>query len=134
MLSISRGDESFVTAPIAGWERIAPTELRGGVNIAFAYFDTHVANIPKGYYTLKAFANVTGVNTVPGTVQLIDQQHHVVAEIPAEAMVHSLTVPDGASSRRTYVTITRDGTARKIWYRCSNGSCILMHVLSDDPW
>ncbi len=56
-------------------------------------------------------------------VQLIDRFGKIVAEIPAEAEIHSLRVPDnlvvGDMPGVTYV-----------WYRCPNGVCVRIPVFN----
>lgn len=125
VFSISRGTETVAVAPIAGWEQIPATQLRNGVNIAFAYIDTAEPNVPRGYYTLKAYANVTDVGTIDAKVQLINRSGRVASEIPAQAEIHSLTVPPEAASRRTFVTTAAARQANRpiIWLRCPNGVC-----------
>ena len=134
VFTLSRGAETVAVAPIAGWEQVPATDLRKGVNVAYAYFSTQEPKVPAGYYTLKAYADVNGVGTVAARVQLVDRGGKVVGEIPAEAEVHSLTVPPTAASQRTFVTTTDDreavatqvapGIRPRIWIRCPNGVCL----------
>jgi hypothetical protein len=128
VFSISRGKQTFTAAPIVGWEQIPATALPNGVDIAYAYFATK--EVPKGYYKLKAFANPTGVGTVDGKVQLIDQGGKVAAEIPAQVEIHSMTVPEGASSRRTnLMTFTDEKGQTIMWARCPNGQCTKIVII-----
>lgn len=132
--TIASGNEIFVTAPVTGWEQLPASQLKGGVNIAFAYVGTSVPNVPPGYYTLKAFADGSRLGTVDAKVQFIDREGKVAAEIPAEAEIHSLTVPAKAASLHTFVTtLTRNSSTsvnqRVIWFRCPNGECIRFPVL-----
>jgi hypothetical protein len=140
VFSISRGSETFAAATIAGWEQIPTTELRKGVDIAFAYFSTADPKVPKGYFTLRAYADVTSVGTVVARVQLIDHKGKVAAEIPAEADIYSLTVPLAPASHRTFVTTAgarqihdEDLMRRRgitICFCCSNGGCICFRILT----
>ncbi|MFY9554886.1 MAG: hypothetical protein WAV20_18205 [Blastocatellia bacterium] len=137
VFSIARGTEALAVAPVAGWERIPATQMRNGVNIAFAYFDTKEPKVRRGYYTLKAYANVTEVGTVDARVELIDRSGRVAGEIPAQAEIHSLTVPPEAASRRTFVTTATavqtpiNPNRPRIWFRCPNGVCIIVGVFTD---
>lgn len=130
VFSVSRGDDSFTAAPVVGWEQTPATALREGVNIAFAHFATEEPKVPEGYYTLKGFADVTGVGTVPARVQLVDREGNVAAELEAEAEVHSLTVPEPLPFRQTFVTAQPDRLGRLvIWFRCPNGVCFRIPIL-----
>jgi len=133
IFAISRGDESFVTVPIAAWAQIPASQLQKGVNFAFSYFSTTVPNVPVGYYTLRVFADGSRLGTVAAKIQLIDQHGKVTAEIPAQVEIHSLTVPP--NSRTTYVTTSGEistepaGQSIWVWHRCSNGQCVLIDIL-----
>lgn len=130
VFTLARGDESITASPIKGWETIPATELRNGVNIAFAHFGIAEPKVPAGYYTLKAFADPTGVGTVEARVQLIDGQGGVAAELPALAEIHSMTVPEQARSQRSFITTGPAGQGRTvIWFRCPNGVCIRFQTL-----
>ena len=132
--SITQGKETFSAAPAAGWENIPPTAMRNGVTIGFAYFSTEDPKIPRGYYTLKAFADVKEVGTVAARVQLIARNGKVVTEIPAQADVFSLTVPPSSAKKVVITTDARrhvtDGASpllpqgRIICFCCSNGECV----------
>ncbi|MEA2239526.1 MAG: hypothetical protein QOC81_4250 [Thermoanaerobaculia bacterium] len=117
------GGETFSAAPITTWERTPATALRNGADIAFVYSSADAEGIPKGYYTLRAVADVTAPGTLNGTVQFIDRQGNVAAKLPATAEVHSMTVPEAASTRRSYVTVTNENGARIIVICCTNGTC-----------
>lgn len=129
VLSVSRGQETFLTAPIASWVRTPATELRTGVNIAFVYVSAKAPNVPPGYYTVRAFADDVRVGKVAGRAQLIDRNGKVAAEIPGQVEIHSLTVPPSA---RTVFVTTGDGPdgQLRIWHRCDNGQCFLFGVFS----
>jgi|GEM_PF-1884201 len=137
VFTISRGAETVAVAPIAGWERVPATDLRKGTDVAFAYFSASEPKVPAGHYTLRAFADVNGVGTMPARIQLVDREGRVAGEIAAEVEVHSLTVPAEAASLRTFVTVTDDrvvseaahvavggGTRPRVWIRCPNGVCL----------
>lgn len=141
VFTLSRGSETVTAAPIAGWEQVPATDLRKGVNFAYAYFSTQEPKVPAGYYTLRAFADVNSVGTSAARVQLLDRDGKIAAEVPAEVEVHSLTVPQGVGSLRSFVTATDDratlaaqvvpGIRPRLWFRCPNGQCIRMLVLSE---
>lgn len=125
IFSLSRGTEAVSVAPIAGWESIPATALPNGVDFAFGYFDTREINIPAGYYRLRAFANPTAPGTVTGRVQFINRAGAVVAEVPAEIEVHTMTVPPEAASQRSFVAAVLDRQHQQGgWFRCPNGTCV----------
>lgn len=138
--SITQGTETFSAAPAAGWENIPPTAMRNGVTIGFAYFSTEDPKIPKGYYTLKAYGDVKEVGTVAARVQLIARNGKVVAEIPAQADVFSLTVPPSSAKKVVITTDARrhvtEGTpsllpqGRIICFCCSNGECVCFRAFA----
>jgi hypothetical protein len=129
VLSVSRGQETFITAPIASWVHTPATELRNGINIAFVYVSAKEPHVPAGYYTIRAFADDIRVGKVAGRAQLIDRNGKVAAEIPAQVEIHSLTVPPNA---RTVFVTTGDGPdgQLRLWHRCDNGQCYLFGVFS----
>lgn len=129
VFTVSRGDETVTLAPIAGWEGVPATALPNGVEFAFAHFSTRTPNVPRGYYRLRAIADARGVGTVEGRVQLIDSAGRVAAELPAQVEVHSMTVPEGADTRRSFMIGATDGRRQIIWARCPNGQCIRIVVL-----
>lgn len=130
IFTVSRADETVTLAPIAGWEVVPATALPNGVEFAFAYFSTRTPSVPRGYYRLRAIADPRGVGTVDGRVQLIDSGGRVAAELAAQVEVHSMTVPEGADTRRSYmIGATTDGQRQIIWARCPNGQCIRIVVL-----
>jgi hypothetical protein len=134
VFSISRAGDSFAAAPIVGWENVAATELRDGVDIAFAYVALSEPEVPAGYYTLRAFADATEVGTVDARVELVDDQGEVRAELPAQAEIHSLTVPDPAPFRNTFILAQPDRLGRTlIWLRCPNGVCIRIPIFEPRP-
>lgn len=118
------GNETFTTAPITTWERTPATALRNGVDIAFAS-STGSGDIPAGNYTLRATADVSEIGTMNGTIQFVDREGKVAASLPAAAEIHSLEVPETASTRRSYVTVTNDiaHQRRIIVYCCTNEVC-----------
>jgi hypothetical protein len=137
--SITQGTETFSAAPAAGWENIPPTAMRNGATIGFAYFSTEDRKIPKGYYTLKAYADVKEVGVVAARVQLIARNGRVVAEIPAQADVFSLTVPPNSAKRVVLTTDRRHGAegtspllpqGRIICFCCSNGVCVCFRAFA----
>lgn len=133
VVTLSRGDDQIVTAASTAWDRTPATELRNGVDIAFAYVDTSDPDIPAGYYTLRAQADVEAVGTVDGTVQFVDSQGNVAAEVSAVTEVHSLTVADELPFDTSVVVVSpREPGRYEIWYRCPNGVCIRFPFLP--PW
>lgn len=133
--SMTQGTETFSAAPAAGWERTPPTQLRKGANIGFGYFSLADPRIPAGYYTLRAFADVKDIGTIDAKIQFIDRRGKVAAEIPAQAEIHSLTVPPGAESKPPIITTAalRANPALPVGriivcFCCSNGACICISV------
>jgi hypothetical protein len=129
VFTVSRGNETVTVAPKVGWEQVPATALPNGVDFAYGYFSTAELNVPRGYYTLRAIANPTGVGTVPARVQLIDRAGRVAAEIPAEIEIHSMTVPAEAALSRSFVSAIVSGRQQGIWLRCPNGQCIRLFIL-----
>ena len=132
VFTLSRGTEAVTVAPIVGWENVPATALPNGVDFGFGYFATREPNVPAGYYRLRAFANPTGPGTVAGRVQLINRAGAVVAELPAEIEVHSMTVPPEAASQRSFVAAAMNVRQQQFaWFRCPNGTCIRIFLLRE---
>ena len=133
--SMTQGTETFSVAPVVGWQRTPATDLRKGVNIGYGYFSTAEPRIPRGYYTLRAYADVNDVGTIAARIQFIDRSGRVAAELPAQADIHSLTVPPGAASIRPTIS-TASGRVTEamrpmlpggriiVCFCCSNGVCV----------
>jgi hypothetical protein len=132
--TLSRGEESVVAAPIAGWETIPATQLAEGVPFAFAYLSAREAGVPEGYYTLRAFADATSVGTVEARVELVDEEGEVAGQLPAVAEIHALSVPEHPPFERSFIT-SRPGDSGQtvLWFRCPNGVCIRTPILSRRP-
>jgi hypothetical protein len=93
MVHYAQWGASFYTAPAASFETSAATELVRGVDLGVAYVDSPGQKYPKGYYTLKAFANPTQPGEVNGTIQVIGADGRAAAELPATVTVDSMSAP-----------------------------------------
>jgi hypothetical protein len=133
IVSITDGSATFVTAAVQEWEQTPATALRKGADIAFAYSAGTGLGVPDGYYRVRAFADVSAIGTVAGTVQLVNQSGTEVAKLPATFEVHSLTIPEKMSSNRTFTTITnekpQEARRRIVIWCCSNGVCIIISTI-----
>lgn len=92
--TVSQGNLTFSATSIAGVENIAPAEYASGVDIGFAYLHPPSDNIPAGYYTLRATANIQDVGTTDGRLQLINSSGEAVASASGEFEVFSMTPTD----------------------------------------
>jgi len=129
IVSIKSGTDTLVTAPIVSWEDMPSTSLNRGVDIAFLYSSATSGRFPPGYYTVRAFADVTRVGRIDGTYRLIDRQGNVAATLPAVMEIHSLNLPQ-ATARRSFATITEETNEQGLRIRitihcCSNGTCTI---------
>ena len=120
---------AITIAPLTTWERVPATALRDGVDFAFAHFSRAAGDLPAGHYTLRASADVSKTGTFPATVQLIDKQRKVAGTLEAIVQVHSLTIPEQASTRRSFVTISgapdqKEEGSTHIVVCCPNGYCV----------
>jgi hypothetical protein len=129
------GTQIVSVAPITTWEHTPATALRNGVDVAFVHFSTATQQIPAGYYTLRASANVENLGSVPARIQFIDRDGKVAGSQEAITEVHSLTIPAVASTRTTYTTIDDDGLAPNPAERriiivicCPNGDCFIIVI------
>jgi hypothetical protein len=91
MVHYAQWGASFYTAPAAGFETSAAADLVRGVDLGVAYVDSPGQKYPKGYYTLKAFANPTQPGDVNGTIQVIGADGRTAAELPATVSVDSIS-------------------------------------------
>lgn len=139
IFSMTRGKEAFAIAPIAGLEQTPATELRKGVDIAFAYFATDNPKVPAGYYTLRAQTDDVKVGNVAAKIHLLDRSGKAVAVVTGEAEIHSLTVPASAASQRTFVTVAVPRTGPVVlepiryWVKCPNGFCVRGDIFVPRP-
>ena len=135
IVSYRNGAQTVTVAPITTWEQTPATALRNGVAIGFAYFSKATQDIPVGYYTLKASADVSKTGTIPATIQFVDRQGKVAASQQAVAEIHSLTIPPQASTRTSFVTIADEprpssvsGRLVVVIWCCPNGECFGMVI------
>lgn len=140
IVTATSGTHTFGIAPITTWESTPATALRSGVDIAFVYLSTPTETVGEGYYTLRASSDVTKTGSLPSTIQFIDRNGSVAGKLTATAEVHSLTIPEEASTRRTFVTVRQDprpgvsnipkiGPIRVIVLCCPNGECFYFILL-----
>lgn len=96
---------SWFAASAANLESLPATELSGGVNVGVAYFDLPDQKFPKGFYKIRASADVKQVGRVDAKGQLINDKGEIVGEMRATIDVKSMTVPEGSTSRFTAISI-----------------------------
>lgn len=128
------GIQTVTIAPITTWERTPATELRGGVDVAFTHLSSPTREIPAGYYTLRATADVSNTGTIPATIHFVDRDGKVAGQMTATTQVHSLTIPEQASTRRSYVTANDELQPNGqrliiIVICCPNGDCLVIIFL-----
>ena len=132
----SSGTDTFTIAPITSWENTPATALRDGADIAFIYVSGATETIPAGYYKVRARADVSQPGTIPARIEFIDPKGNVAGTAAGTTNVHSLTLPESASTRRTFVTVRdeprekvaalpRVGPIRVIVLCCPNGDCFI---------
>jgi hypothetical protein len=95
----TQGTESMFVAPAANLASVPATTFPAGVNIGAAYFDMPSQSIPKGFYKLKAIADIKTVGKTVGRVQLIGETGSVASELPATFDVSSMTAAPNAASQ-----------------------------------
>lgn len=137
MLTISRPDATFVSASVTGFEDVPATELPNGVDFGFAYLDAPGSGLPAGYYTLRANAVDVRLGQFDATVQLIDDDGNVAAELAGVVDAFSLDVPEPRPFAQTVVgggVRLPDPTSDRIiwisgWYFCPNGWVICFDII-----
>ena len=105
MVHFAEPQVSWFEASAANLEKIAATELPRGVNVCVAYFDMPGQKFPKGFYKIRAVAEVRQVGRIDGRAELINEKGEIVATLPGKVEVQSMTVPENAASRLTAVTL-----------------------------
>lgn len=127
VVSVARERTLLITAPAVNLEDIPATALRQGADIAVAYVDSPGSRVPKGFYKLRAFADVRATGTIAGRIDFVDVAGKVVAEVPSTVEVQSLTLPPRDPNSFTEVAL-RSGAANchATWvcYLCPNGHWI----------
>jgi hypothetical protein len=133
--TVSSPDAQVLVAPARYLERVPATQLPQGVNVGFGYIESRRENIPHGYYTFRAIADVTGPGMTEGRMQLIDSQGRVAAEVPATVEVYTMQPPDPLPFQATDVTLVpvrptggrRCNYGSEICYCCPNGWVVCTH-------
>lgn len=139
MIQFAQGGATLFAAPAANLETIAAPRYASGVDLGIAYLDlpgpvdaggASPVRIPRGFYKLRAVADeVRQVGKVGGHVQLVNAEGRILAELPVDVEIRSLTLPPEAATERTVLTINTDqaGTGSesalviKGCFRCPNG-------------
>src|SRR4051812_45236958 len=94
MVSVLRADSTLVIAPIREFDRSPATELKKGVNSAFAYIDSADRKIPAGFYTLRVTADGPALGAVSGTLEYVDSRGETASKSNVQLDIKSLTVPN----------------------------------------
>lgn len=141
MIHFARAGALWFAAPAANLESIPATELPRGVNLGVAYFDLPGQKFRKGFYKIRVFADVKQVGRFEGKGQLISDKGEIVGEFPAKVEVTSMTVPEGARSQLTTVSIctgaacntggaVESGVGGDYWHcsTCPNGFTVCCHL------
>jgi hypothetical protein len=146
MVQFSQLGVALLAAPATGLEAIPATRYPEGVDLGAAYLDLPgkvstrdgaPLDIPGGFYRLRAVAaEAREVGKVGGRVQLVNAEGRVVAEVPADFEIRSLTVPPEAQTQRTVLALTaepsRGGGERQrlivigICWLCPNGMWVCL--------
>lgn len=126
--SVFRPGSAIAAAPVTAWADQAASELRDGVDFAYAYLGSGELDVPPGYYTLRAFAEPTEPGLVQARVEIVDHHGEVVAETPAEVEVHSMRVPEQRPFPGTVIATLPGAEHLTLWFRCSNGQCIRLRL------
>jgi len=127
MVHFAQAGAALSTAPAANLDTIPATELPRGVNVAVAYVDSPGANVPTGFYTVRAIADARQVGTIEGRVQLVDARGRVASESPASFDIQSMTIPDRRTIDVTTVSLSsirlagHCNAAYETCYCCTNG-------------
>jgi|GEM_PF-2536030 len=127
MVHFAQAGAALSTAPAANLDTIPATELPRGVNVAVAYVDSPGGNVPRGFYTVRAFADARQVGALEGRVQLVDAQGRIASEGPATFEIHSMMIPDRRTIDLTTVSVSSLRLAGhcnaqfETCYCCTNG-------------
>jgi hypothetical protein len=134
-------DQTFTIAPITTWEHMPATAFGKGVDIAYVHSSTVIGDIPQGYYTLRTIGNVDRIGASSATIQFMDRNGAMAGKLTATLDVGSLTIPEEASTRRIFVTMTDQSQSppsmassgvpngpQKIRLCCPNGVCVSFFV------
>src|SRR4051794_26843885 len=82
MLSFLRDDSTLIVAPLRTFDTSPATELKHGVDSAYAYVDSPARGIPAGFYTLRISAKTVQIGEVPGTLDFVDAHGKSVKQSP----------------------------------------------------
>ena len=91
---VLRADSTLIMAPIREFDVSPATELKKGVNSAFAYINGPGRNVPAGYYTLRITADAVKIGTVSGTLEYVDSRGQTANKSSVQLDIKSLTLPD----------------------------------------
>jgi len=105
MFSVFRADSTIVVAPIREFDTSPATELKHGVNSAYAYIDSPKRNVPAGFYTLRVSAEAVKVGTVTGKLEYVDSHGKAVKTAPVEFDIKSLTLPNPPAFPHSIVSV-----------------------------
>jgi hypothetical protein len=94
MVSVLRADSALVIAPIREFDVSPATELKKGVNSAFAYINSPDRNVPAGYYTLRITADAVKIGAVSGTLEYVDSRGQTANKSSVQLDIKSLTLPN----------------------------------------
>lgn len=134
MISVLRADSTLVIAPIREFDASPASELKKGVNSAFAYINSPDRNVPPGYYTLRIRADMVKVGEVPGTLEYVDARGHIANRSNIQLDIKSLTLPNPPAFPHAVVNVESrqpmqaDGHAvaasrQVVIVCCPNGYC-----------
>ena len=139
MLTVVREGVTFAAATISGFEQVPARDLPRGVDFGFVYLDAPGSNLATGYYTLRASADEGDIQVgrFDGTVELVDANGKVAANLPATIDAQSLDVPNPLPYARTVVgggvRLPDPSTDRIIWifgwYHCPNGMWVCFDII-----
>lgn len=105
MVSLLRADSTLVIAPIREFDVTPASELKKGVNSAFAYIDSPDRNVPAGYYTLRVTADAPQIGEVPGTLEYVDSRGQTANKSSVQLDIKSLTLPHPPALPHTVINV-----------------------------
>lgn len=106
MLSVLRADSTIIVAPLRSFDTSPATDLKKGVDSAYAFINSPERAIPAGFYTLRVSAETVQVGEVPGTLEYVDAHGKTVKRSAIQLDIKSLTVPQPPAFPHSVASVT----------------------------